>query len=118
MLNKRFPPFGRRLEEIRNKGMIPAKRVIVTTDWSVGKIFPRIIIAPDVPASDLQLRYLSGLHVQVAYYDRDAAILPGLITEILTAKPATLSVFSMSAAIRGEPAFHVIHRSQSIREAA
>lgn len=115
---RRFPAFGKQFDALRQKGLIPDKRVIVAFDWNIGKLFPRIIIASDVPASNLQFRYLAGLHVEVVYYDRDAAILPALVDEILKIRPASLSVFNMSAVTRGEPAFHMIHRSQSITEAA
>lgn len=115
---KRFPAFGHQLDDLRKQGLIPAKRVIVAFDWNIGKLFPRIIITSDVLASNLQFRYLAGLHVQIVYHDRDAAILPELVNEILTVKPATLAVFNMSAVTRGEPAFHMIHRSQSVTEAA
>lgn len=115
---KRFPAFGHQLDELRKQGLIPAKRIIVAFDWSIGKLFPRIIITDDAPVTGLKFNYLAGLHVQIAYSDRNAAILPELVNEILTVKPATLSVFNISAVTRGEPAFHTIHRSQSISEEA
>ncbi len=106
---KRFPPFGKQLDDLRKQNLIPAKRVIVAFDWSIGKLYPRIIVTPDVPVSNLQFRYLAGLHVQIAYHDRDASIMPALVDEILRIRPASLSVFNMSAVARGKPAFSMIH---------
>ena len=114
---RKFPPFGRQLHELRRKGLIPAQRVIVTTDWSIGRLFPRIIVTPDTPVSNLQFNYLSGLHVQIVYFDRDEPILSDLIAEILSIQPATLAAFNMSAVKRKEPAFKLIF-SQSDLEAA
>lgn len=111
---RKYPPYGKKFVDLRRRGLIPLRRVIVAFDWSIGKMFPRIIITDDTPVTGLQFNYLVGLHVQVAYSDRDAAILPELVNEILTIKPATLSVLNMSAVTRGEPAFHTIHRSQSV----
>lgn len=114
---KRYPAYGKQLNELRCKGLIPAKRVIVTTHWHIGKLYPRIIVTPDTPVSNLQFNYLSGLHVQIVYFDRDEPILSDLITEILSIQPATLATFNMSAVKRGEPAFKLIY-SQSVMEAA
>ena len=114
---KKIPPFGRQLDELRRKGLIPAQRIIVSTDWSIGKLYPRIIVTPDTPVSSLRFNYLSGLHVQIVYFDRDEPILSDLITEILSIQPATLATFNMSAVKRGEPAFKLIY-SHSVMEVA
>ena len=110
---KRYPAYGKRLDELRRKGLIPAKRVIVTTHWHIGKLYPRIIVTPDTPVSNLQFNYLSGLHVQIVYFDRDEPILSDLIAEILSIQPETLATFNMSAVKRKEPAFKLIY-SQTI----
>ena len=114
---RKFPPFGKQLDELRRKGLIPAKRVIVATDWSIGKIFPRIIVTPDAPVANLRFNYLVGLHVQIVHYDHDNQILESLITEILSIQPESLSAFNMSAVKRGEPAFRMIF-SKSVMEVA
>lgn len=106
---KRFPAFGKQLDDLRKQNQIPAKRVIVAFDWSIGKLFPRIIITPDTPVSNLQFRYLAGLHIQIAYCDRDAAYLPDMIDALLKVKPASLATFNLSAVERKEPAFLMIH---------
>lgn len=114
---KRFPIFGKRLDELRKSGLIPARRVIVATEWHIGKLYPRIIVTPDIPVTSLRFNYLSGLHVQIVHFDRDEPILSDLITEILLIQPATLSTFNMDAVKQGKPAFKMIF-SQSVMEAA
>lgn len=113
---RKFPPFAKRLNDLRRTGKIPAKRIIVATDWSLGKgLFPRIIVTQEQPAASLQFNYLAGLHVQIVCHDRDAAILPDLVAEILSVQPTTLSIFDMSAVKQGKPAFRLIF-SQSEME--
>jgi len=112
----KFPPFGKRLDDLRRAGKIPAMRVIVATDWSIGKLFPRIVITDELPAASLRFNYLSGLHVQIVYFDRDNQLLESLITEILSIQPATLSALNMDAVKQGKPAFKLIF-SHSAMEA-
>ena len=114
---RKYPPYGKELENLRRRNLVPTKRIIITTDWSIGKLYPRIIVTPDTPVSNLQFNYLSGLHVQIVYFDRDEPILSDLITEILSIQPATLATFNMSAVKRGEPAFKLIY-SHSVMEVA
>jgi len=114
---KKFPPFGKQLNELRRKGLVPSMRVIVTTDWKLGVAYPRIVITQEQPVTSLQFNYLSGLHVQIVHFDYDNPILEGLVTEILSIQPATLSTFNMDAVKREEPAFKMIF-SESVMEAA
>lgn len=106
---KKFPPYGKIINEMRKNGRVPAKRVIVTTDWKLGAVFPRIIIPKDQPVTNLHFQYLAGLHTQIVYHDDDASIMPDLTAEILAVKPASLAVFNMDAVARREPAFSMIH---------
>jgi len=114
---KKFPPYGKQLDELRRNGLIPARRVIVTTDWNIGKLFPRIILPSDVPVTNIRFNYLTGLHVQIVHYDQDLHILEDLITEILSIRPASLSTFNMSAVKVGLPASKLVF-SKSIMEKA
>ncbi len=114
---KKWPPYSRRIEDLRRRGLVPAKRVMVTTSWLLGAAFPRVVITQDQPVTNLRFEYLAGLHVQIVHFDSDAPILLDLISEILIIKPATLAAFNMDAIKRGEPAFKMIF-SQSIMEAA
>lgn len=114
---KTWPAYGKKLDELRRKGLIPAMRVIVATDWKLGAAYPRIVITQDQPVTSLQFNYLSGLHVQIVHYDHDNQILESLITEILSVQPESLSVFNMDAVKQGKPAFKMVY-SKSVMEAA
>ena len=114
---RKFPPYGKRIGEMRRRNLAPARKVIIATDWSVGKLYPRIIVTPDMSITNLRFEYLAGLHVQIAHFDHDELILPVLTNEILAIQPASLAVFNLDAVKRGEPAFKMIS-SESIMEAA
>lgn len=116
-IRKYHPPYGKKLDDLRKRGLIPNRRVIIATSWNIGKLYPRIVITRDQPVTSLQFNYLSGLHVQIVHFDHDNHILESLITEILSIQPATLAAFNMDTVKRGEPAFKVIF-SKSIMEAA
>lgn len=107
---KRFPAFGRQIDEIRKRGLIPNRRVIVCFDWEIGTLFPRIVIMRETPPERIELRYLGGLHVQIVHYDLDAPYLPSLIDKLMLAKPASVATFNMDAVRRGAPAFTMIHK--------
>lgn len=113
---KKFPPYGKKLDDLRKRGLIPNKRVIVATDWRIGKLFPRIIVTPDTPVASLKFNYLAGLHVQIVYFDHDNHM-ENLITEIVSIQPAVLATFNMDAVKAGKPAFKLVF-SQSVMEAA
>ncbi|NBQ67730.1 MAG: hypothetical protein EBU46_02415 [Nitrosomonadaceae bacterium] len=115
---KKFPPFGKRFDAMRRKDLIPAMRVIVATDWKLGAAYPRIVVTRDQPVTSLRFEYLAGLHVQIVYYDHDASILPNLTAEIQLVNPATLAVFNMSAAKRGDPAYTMIYSQSEMEEIA
>lgn len=115
---KKYPPFGKRLGEMRRKGLIPLMRVIVATQWHIGKAFPRIVIPQGQSVINLRFEYLAGLHVQIVYYDHDASILPDLTAEIQSINPATLAVFNMSAVKRGDPAYTMIYSQSEMKEIA
>ncbi len=112
---RQYPAFGKKLDDLRRRGLIPAMRVIVTTDWKLGAAYPRIVITQERPVTSLRFEYLAGLHVQMVHYDHDNQILESLITEILSIQPESLSKFNMDAVKRGEPAFKMIY-SKSVME--
>lgn len=115
---RKYPPYGKKLDDLRRQGLIPAMRVIVTTDWKLGAAYPRIVVTRDQPITSLRFEYLAGLHVQIIYYDHDASILPNLTAEIQSVNPASLAVFNMSAVKRGEPAYTMIYSQLVMEEIA
>lgn len=109
---KKFPPYGKQLDELRRKGLIPAERVIVTTDWKLGAIYPRIVIPTGEKVQQLNFNYLAALSVQIVHHQGETELVSNLIDEILKVKPKTLTVFNFDVAQQKNPqysAFTLIH---------
>ena len=113
---KQFPPYGKKLDDLGRRGLVPTLRIIVATNWKIGKLFPRIIVTPDKAVHNLRFDYLAGLNVQIAHFDHDNHI-ENLINEILAIHPATLATFNLDAVKQGKQAFTLIY-PQSEMEAA
>lgn len=94
---KKFPPYGKRLDQLRRKGLIPSLRVIVSTSWDLGAAYPRIVIPDDIPIVNLNFSYLAGLSVQIVHCNGETSI-NDLIDEILKIKPKILTVFNYDQA--------------------
>ena len=81
--------------QLRMDGLVPDNCVVVAFGWNIGRLFPRIVITDDVPVNALELRYLAGLDVMLAYHDRDASKVPDLVRKILKVNPRSLLAFHM-----------------------
>ena len=92
---KRFPAYGKQLMEMRMAGKVPDNSVVVAFDWSIGRVFPRIVIADPVPFVDMELRFLAGLDVIIAYHDKDASLVHELAQAILAVNPRILQAFAI-----------------------
>lgn len=109
---KRYPPYGRQLEKIRQAGMIPSTRVIVSTRWELGAPYPRIVIPDDILVANLNFSYLAGLSVQIVHCNNEAQLVNDLIDAIAEVKPSVLAVFNFELAkLRNSsnPAYRLIH---------
>ncbi len=102
---KRFPAFGKQLDELRRNGLIPAQRVVCTTDWNLGAIFPRIVIPAGINVQQLNFNYLAALSVQIVHHENEAELVSNLIDEILKAKPKILTVFNFDVAQQKDPRY-------------
>lgn len=102
---KRYPPFGKQLDELRRNGLIPAQRVIVTTDWKLGAAFPRIVIPAGVNVQQLNFTYLAALSVQIVHHEGEAELVSNLIDEILKVEPRILTVFNFDVAQKNGPRY-------------
>ncbi|MGO8755545.1 MAG: hypothetical protein ACLQHK_09990 [Gallionellaceae bacterium] len=94
---KRFPAYGKRLMQLRQAGRVPPNSVVVTFDWEIGRIFPRVVIAEPVPFDDLEFRYLAGLDVWLPYHEKDASRVMELAQAILRVNPHSLLAFAIEA---------------------
>ncbi len=94
MRPKLYPPYGRQLEKIRQAGMIPATRVIVSTQWSLGAAYPRIVVPSGMSVANLNFSYLAGLLVQIVHCNNEAQFVIDLIDAIVAVKPSVLTIFN------------------------
>jgi hypothetical protein len=109
---KRYPSYGRRLEKIRQDGLIPNNRVIVSTRWELGAAYPRIVISDDTPVANLNFSYLAGLSVQIVHCNNEAQLVIDLIDAIVEVNPAVLTIFNYELAknnLSDHPAMRFIH---------
>lgn len=115
---KRFPPFGRQLDDLRKQGLVPRHRVYITTDWKLCGAFPRIVIPGDTPASQYIFYYLAGLHCEIVYRTNHAALAADLVDEILKVKPRSLAVFNFDVAQQRDPtscgAYRLLHSENEV----
>ena len=109
---KRFPPYGRKLDQLRRKGLIPCLRVIVSTRWELGAQYPRIVISNNIPVTKINFSFLTGLSVQIVHGEGEGQLISNLIEEILKIKPKMLTVFNYDLAKQnysGNPAMTLIY---------
>lgn len=92
---KRFPAYGKQLMEQRLAGQVPRNGVYVVFDWKLAGAFPRIVLADNVPFDNLELRYLAGLDLTIAYRSAHASLVPALAREVLKVNPRILNEFAI-----------------------
>ncbi|SNX59266.1 hypothetical protein SAMN06296273_0706 [Nitrosomonas ureae] len=95
---KKYPPYGRILDDLRRKGLVPVHRIVVSTDWKLGAAFPRIVIPADAKIDQLIFAYLAGLSVQIVHHNGQEKIVKALVQKILDINPKVLTVFNFDIA--------------------
>ena len=98
----RLPAYGKQFMSMRKSGRAPSLRVMAVFDWDVAKAYPRIVIADDTPAGELNFSFLAGLPVQVVYRRKDAHRVSALIDAILEVNPSCLSTFAIDLVDSGD----------------
>lgn len=81
--------------QLRLAGQVPSNFVAVVFEWNLARFFPRVVITDDLSLDDLELRYLAGLDVMLAYHDKDASRVMEVAQSILQVKPRILNVFAV-----------------------
>jgi len=102
---KKYPPYGRRLDALRRNGLVPAHRILVSTDWKLGAAFPRIVIPADANIDKLIFAYLAGLSVQIVHHNGEEKIVKELVQKILDVSPKVLTVFNFDIAQQNDPRY-------------
>jgi len=91
---KCFPAYGKQLMQQRLAGQVPSF-VVVAFDWNLGRAFHRIVIPDDIAPDDIELRFLAGLDVTLAYREKHSSRVPELAQAILQANPRILNAFAV-----------------------
>ena len=95
---KQFPAYGKQLMAMRRSGNVPARMVIVTFDWKLARVYPRIVITEDTCPTELNFNYLAGLPVQIVYRSKDAHKIHAVVEEVLKVNPCFLATFAIDRA--------------------
>tara|TARA_R110002073_G_scaffold202913_1_gene362489 strand:+ start:149 stop:577 length:429 start_codon:yes stop_codon:yes gene_type:complete len=109
---KKFPPYGKKLDQLRRTGLIPTNRVIVSTCWKLGRTYPRIVIPKNTEPAQFNFAYLAGLSVHIVHHDEEPSLVRNLIHEILKIEPKVLTVANFDLAkqnFSGNAAFTLIY---------
>src|SRR5665647_413732 len=94
MSARKFPAYGKKLYEQRLAGRVP-NGIYVTFEWNLAAAFSRIVITEDVPLANVELCFLAGLDVTLAYRDKDASRVSELAQAILKTNPRILNAFAV-----------------------
>lgn len=103
-----YPPYGKQLNDLRQIGLVPSQRIIVTTDWKLGAAYPRIVIPAGAQIEQLIFNYLAGLCVQIVSHNGEGDLVSSLIIEILKVKPKVLTLFNFDIAQQKNPKYSAI----------
>lgn len=92
---KRFPAFGNKLMSMRREGQVPCNGVYIVFDWKLARAFLRVVIPEGIPPDRLELRFLAGLDVVLAYGNEHSAKVHDLAREVLKVNPRLLNAFAI-----------------------
>lgn len=72
---KRLPPYGRELLELRRKGLVPDRWVVISLDsWQWGRGFQRVVLPADLDPQETDFSGLAALDVALVWSSRITAI--------------------------------------------
>lgn len=91
----RLPPYGKELAAMRQSGQAPAQDVVVALDWTLGKVFPRVVVPEDLPAEKIDLSFIAGLWVIIAYRAAQASRVDALAQHALRFCPKALQTINV-----------------------
>lgn len=116
--NKKYPPFGKQFNEMRLCGLVPEMRVILTYEWEIGCLFPRIVLDRHIDPVQYHFDYLTGLNLQICTHDNDLLLVDSLIKELEKIRPASIAIFNFDLVGTGTPAFSLLFEAERVEEAA
>lgn len=86
----RLPPYGKQLVTMRTAGQVPAQNIVLALDWSLGAIFPRVVIPENLQIQQINLGFIAGLEVLIAYRRAQAYRVNELVERALEFHPRAL----------------------------
>ena len=96
IMNKKFPPYGKKLMQLRNQGKVPNKLLMVVFDWMLARAYPRIVITEEIVPKETEFKCLAGLPVQIVFSQKEAHRVDGFAQEILKVNPSFLCTFGLN----------------------
>lgn len=109
---RKYPAYGRQIDDLRKCGMVPALRIVLTYDWAIGRLYPRIVLDRDVDPMQYRFNFLSGLNLQICIHDDDLSLTDSLIQELAKIYPATIALFRFDLVASGTPAFSLLFQAK------
>lgn len=86
----RLPSYGKQLVALRKAGYVPAQNIVLALDWDLGAIFPRVVVPNDIPTQQIDLSFIAGLEVLIAYRRAQAYRVNELVERALEFQPLAL----------------------------
>jgi hypothetical protein len=94
-MKKKFPPYGKKLMQLRNQGKIPNKLLMVIFSWKIARAYPRIVITEATLPKETEFKYLVGIPVQIVFSQKESHRVDEFSQEILKVNPSFLSTFGL-----------------------
>jgi hypothetical protein len=89
----RLPAYGRQLLDLRKRGLVPDRDLVISTDsWKWGIGCPRVVFPQDLDADAADLRFVAGIPCFLAWGSSKTTIerRDAIIRQIVRCKPSRL----------------------------
>lgn len=110
----RLPAFGRELVELRRRGLVPGRPVVVSLDsWRWGKAYPRLVVPADLEPEVADFSAIAGIDCFLAWSSKNTTIArrDSIIRALVRCAPCFLWSCDMAAP---EESFIVISRARGL----
>jgi hypothetical protein len=95
----RLPAFGRKLIDLRKRGLRPESIIVVGIDsWDYGKAYARVVVSKDKLAHQLNFAFVAALDVAIVWIPEITAIdrRDSVARQVLKFDPASLRIIQMA----------------------
>jgi hypothetical protein len=111
---RRLPAFGRELLNLRRKGLVPGRTVVVALDsWRWGRGYPQLVVPDELDPLEIDFCMIAGIEVFLAWSSAKTRIdrRDSLIRSLVACEPRFLWCCDMAAP---EESFIVISRAHGL----